>query len=167
MTCRTTVSEPCTDVFTPEKRSAVMARVKAGDTGPELKVRQLTHALGYRYRLHRKDLPGKPDLVFAGRRKVIFVHGCFWHGHDCKRGARRPRQNARYWQAKIARNVARDAATLHALSKLGWESLVIWECALKDRETLTDQIIAFLSPDSRREHHVDNPMARPQNPSIR
>ena len=85
------------DVFTPEKRSAVMAAVKGKNTKPEVTVRKLAHALGYRFRLHRKDLPGSPDLVFPGRKAVIFVHGCFWHGHDCPRGARAPKTNAGYW----------------------------------------------------------------------
>jgi DNA mismatch endonuclease (patch repair protein) len=98
------------DVFTPDDRSRVMRAVKGKDTKPEMIVRRMAHALGYRYRLHRTDLPGSPDLVFAGRQKVIFVHGCFWHGHDCARGSRQPKTNAEYWRAKIARNVTRDAA---------------------------------------------------------
>jgi DNA mismatch endonuclease (patch repair protein) len=93
-----------TDVFSPEKRSAVMRRVKGRDTGPELAVRRLLWAAGYRYRLQRRDLPGRPDLVLAGRRAAVFVHGCFWHGHDCARGARAPKANAEYWSDKIARN---------------------------------------------------------------
>jgi DNA mismatch endonuclease (patch repair protein) len=142
------------DVFTPAERSAVMAAVKGKDTTPELRVRRLAHALGYRFRLHRKDLPGAPDLVFPGRSKAIFVHGCFWHGHDCPRGARAPKANAAYWSAKIARNRARDAAALDALSALGWEALVLWECELK-RDDLPDRLRGFLGParlteDSRR-----------------
>lgn len=132
------------DVFTPAQRSNVMARVKAKNTTPELKVRRLVHALGYRYRLHRKDLPGKPDLVFAGRRKVIFVHGCFWHGHDCKRGARQPKQNADYWRTKISRTMARDQSTLERLADAGWFSLVIWECELKTLQAVQARIVAFL-----------------------
>lgn len=133
------------DVFTPEKRSAVMAAVKGKDTKPEMRVRRLAHALGYRFRLHRKDLPGAPDLVFPGRRKVVFVHGCFWHGHDCARGAREPKTNTAYWRAKTARNVARDAAALAALEDAGWDTLVLWECALKD-DALEDRLRAFLGP---------------------
>jgi DNA mismatch endonuclease, patch repair protein len=125
-----------TDVFDPEKRSAVMRAVKSRDTGPELKVRRAAHALGLRFRLGRSDLPGKPDLVFPRRRTALFVHGCFWHGHDCPRGARVPAANRAYWQAKIARNVARDAATLTALRELGWKPAVIWECETKDAQTL-------------------------------
>ena len=109
------------DVFTPEDRARVMRAVKGKDTKPEMIVRRLAHALGYRFRLHRKDLPGKPDLVFPGRRKVIFVHGCFWHGHECARGSRQPKQNAEYWRNKIARNVERDADNLQALERLGWQ----------------------------------------------
>lgn len=132
------------DVFTPQERARVMAAVKGKDTKPEMIVRRLAHALGYRFRLHRKDLPGKPDLVFPGRRKVIFVHGCFWHGHDCARGSRQPKQNAEYWRSKISRNVARDAASLEALSAQGWQARVIWECELKDREALSQELRAFL-----------------------
>ena len=133
-----------TDVFTPEQRSAVMARVRGKDTRPEMIVRRLVHAMGYRYRLHRKDLPGKPDLVFGPRRKAIFVHGCFWHGHHCKRGARKPKQNADYWTAKIARNVARDRENLAALEAMGWQALTIWECELKEVAALETRLKAFL-----------------------
>lgn len=133
-----------TDVFTPEKRSKVMARVKDKNTKPEMKVRRLAHGLGYRFRLHRKDLPGSPDLVFAGRGKVIFVHGCFWHGHDCARGSRQSKQNAEYWTAKIARNVQRDARNQAALEKQGWAVMTLWECELKDGEALAKRLMAFL-----------------------
>ncbi|EAP89745.1 MAG: very short patch repair endonuclease [Oceanicaulis sp.] len=132
------------DVFTPEDRARVMRAVKGKDTKPEMIVRRLAHALGYRFRLHRKDLPGKPDLVFPGRRKVIFVHGCFWHGHECARGSRQPKQNAEYWRNKIARNVERDADNLQALERLGWQTQVIWECEMKDRDALADRLRAFL-----------------------
>ena len=132
------------DVFTPEDRAWVMRAVKGKDTKPEMIVRRLAHALGYRFRLHRKDLPGKPDLVFPGRRKVIFVHGCFWHGHECARGSRQPKQNAEYWRNKIARNVERDADNLQALERLGWQTQVIWECEMKDRDALADRLRAFL-----------------------
>jgi len=125
-----------TDVFDTEKRSAVMRAVKSRDTAPELKVRRAAHALGLRFRLGRTDLPGKPDLVFPSRRVALFVHGCFWHDHDCARGARTPQTNGAYWQAKIARNVARDAASLASLQKLGWKPAVIWECETKDAAKL-------------------------------
>jgi DNA mismatch endonuclease (patch repair protein) len=129
---------------TPEQRSAVMRRVKSKHTAPELKLRKLLTALGYRYRLHRADLPGKPDLVFPGRRKLIFVHGCFWHGHDCARGARAPKNNADYWQAKITRNRARDATHQEALTSAGWRVLTIWECEMKDDAALAERLLEFL-----------------------
>ncbi len=135
---------PSTDVFTPEQRSRVMGRVKGKNTKPEMMVRRLAHALGYRFRLHRKDLPGSPDLVFPGRRKVIFVHGCFWHGHDCPRGSRQPKQNADYWRAKIARNVARDRQAVATLEDQGWSVLTLWECELKDAEALQGRLEGFL-----------------------
>jgi DNA mismatch endonuclease (patch repair protein) len=121
-----------------------MRAVKARDTGPELAVRRLLHRLGYRFRLHRADLPGKPDLVFPARRKVVFVHGCFWHGHDCARGARAPKRNADYWSAKIARNASRDAAVQTALARLGWRGHVVWECALRDPAGVAVALRAFL-----------------------
>ena len=132
-----------TDVFTPEKRSAVMRRVKARDTSPERLVRTLLTQLGVRYRLHRADLPGKPDLVMAGRRLAILVHGCFWHGHDCARGARQPKQNADYWLAKIGRNRARDADSLAKLTALGWRVETVWECEMKDKAALKQRLAAL------------------------
>ena len=117
-----------------------MRRVGSKDTGPERAVRRLLTSLGLRYRLQRKDLPGAPDIVLPGRRLALFVHGCFWHGHDCKRGARVPKTNADYWRAKIARNVARDAASLTALAALGWRAEVIWECDLKSPDALTARL---------------------------
>ena len=125
-----------TDVFTPEQRSAVMRRVKGRDTAPELKVRRILWRLGARYRLHRKDLPGRPDIVLPGRKLVIFVHGCFWHGHDCARGARVPKANRDYWLGKVGRNRTRDVAARAALETKGWRVLVIWECGLRDEAGL-------------------------------
>jgi DNA mismatch endonuclease (patch repair protein) len=133
-----------TDPFDADKRSAIMRAVKSRDTTPEMIVRRTAHALGYRHRLGGCGLPGKPDLVFAGRRKAIFVHGCFWHGHACKRGARPPTANAAYWSAKIARNRTRDAASLQALASLGWSVLTLWECELSDRGALAARIRSFL-----------------------
>jgi DNA mismatch endonuclease, patch repair protein len=108
-----------------------MRAVKSKDTKPELAVRSLLHRLGYRFRIHRKDVPGTPDIVFPGRRKVIFIHGCFWHQHNCVRGARVPVNNHDYWVAKIARNAARDEKHLSAIESLGWQALVLWECELR------------------------------------
>ena len=125
-----------TDVYGPAKRSAVMRPVKGRDTGPERVVRQLVWRMGGRYRLNRADLPGKPDIVLAGRKLAIFVHGCFWHGHDCARGARVPKANRDYWQAKIARNRARDASAKAELERRGWRVEQVWECELKDRPAL-------------------------------
>lgn len=132
-----------TDTVSPEKRSAIMARVRAKDTTPEMRVRSLVHRMGYRFRLHRKDLPGTPDLVFGPRRKAIFVHGCFWHGHDCKRGARLPAANRDYWTAKLARNAARDRASLAALEERGWSVLTVWECEIRD-DKLAERLAGFL-----------------------
>ena len=127
-------------------RSEIMRRVKGRDTGPERAVRKMLWAVGYRYRLQRADLPGKPDIVFPGRRIALFVHGCFWHGHDCKRGARQPKTNAEYWRAKIARNQARDAETLDRLDNLGWRSIIVWECELRLGDALRSRLIAALGP---------------------
>lgn len=135
-----------TDVYGPEKRSAVMRRVKGRDTAPEMTVRRALTRLGARYRLHRKDLPGNPDIVLPGRRLALFVHGCFWHGHDCKRGARVPQQNRDYWVAKVGRNVARDAQSRAALAALGWRVETIWECELKDAAALEPRLGNLLAP---------------------
>ena len=127
-----------------ELRSRTMRAVRSKNTKPELFVRRLVHAMGFRFRLHRMDLPGSPDLVFPGRRKVIFVHGCFWHGHDCARGARRPKTNAEYWIAKITRNRRRDNETYRLLADAGWTLCVIWECELRDAQHLRRKIEMFL-----------------------
>lgn len=134
-----------TDVFNPAQRSAVMRAVKSKDTAPERAVRRAAHALGLRFRLHRADLPGKPDLVFPARRVALFVHGCFWHGHDCPRGARMPQTNRAYWQAKIARNMARDSVSSAALKKLGWTPRKIWECETRDPAALSRRIARLLA----------------------
>ena len=120
-----------TDVFTPAKRSAVMRAVKSRDTTPELAVRRILRAAGIGYRLGGRGLPGRPDLVMQGRRVAVFVHGCFWHGHDCPRGARQPKANADYWSAKIGRNRTRDAVATAALEAAGWRVVTVWECGLK------------------------------------
>lgn len=133
-----------TDVYDKAKRSAVMARVKSKDTTPEKALRRLLTGLGARYRLHRKDLPGNPDLVMPGRRLAFFVHGCFWHGHDCARGSRVPKANRDYWLAKVARNVARDARSIEALEAAGWRVEVVWECDFKDEAALTARLRSVL-----------------------
>ncbi len=128
------------DPFSPAERSAVMRKVPGKGSSAEIRVRRALTALGLRYRLHRKDLPGSPDIVMAGRRLVVFVHGCFWHGHDCRRGDRPPKANASYWSAKIARNRARDERVQAELQTLGWRSEVIWECELKDTAVLRERL---------------------------
>ena len=133
-----------TDVYDKAKRSAVMARVKSKDTTPEKALRRILTDLGARYRLHRKDLPGNPDVVMPGRRLAFFVHGCFWHGHDCARGSRVPKANRDYWLAKVARNKARDERSTAALQAAGWRVETIWECDFKDRPALTARLGALL-----------------------
>ncbi len=133
-----------TDVFTPEKRSAVMRRIKGRDTGPEMTVRRALKALGVGYRLGGAALPGRPDVVMKGRRAVIFVHGCFWHGHDCARGAREPKANGDYWRTKIGRNRERDRASEQALTADGWRVLTVWECDLKNPDALNAHLRSFL-----------------------
>ena len=134
------------DKLSPERRSANMRAIRSESTKPEMAVRQLVHRMGYRYRLHRKDLPGKPDLVFASRRKVIFVHGCFWHQHPDKhcKDARPPRSNLDYWQPKLARNIARDGENQAALAAQGWRLLVIWECETTNPRDLARRVKSFL-----------------------
>lgn len=127
-------------------RSRIMSAVKAKDTGPERVIRQLLFRNGYRYRVHDATLPGKPDLSFPGRKKVIFVHGCFWHGHTCKRGNRQPVTNKAYWEKKITRNRERDRANVRMLKRLGWSTLVVWECQLKNRGDLLERLEHHLCP---------------------
>jgi DNA mismatch endonuclease, patch repair protein len=138
-----------TDVYSPEKRSAVMRRVKGKDTSPELKVRKALTALGARYRLHRADLPGRPDVVLPGRKLALFINGCFWHGHDCARGARVPKQNRDYWIGKVDRNRARDVTSREALETLGWRVETIWECDLQDPGALKARLAALLGQAGR------------------
>jgi len=128
----------------PEARRAVMRAIKSKDTKPEMAVRRLVHGMGYRYRLHRKDLPGKPDLAFGPCRKVIFVHGCFWHHHgvDGCRGARMPATRPEYWRAKQER----DERAIARLGQLGWRALTVWECQLRDMDKVTEQVLGFLGP---------------------
>ena len=137
--------ERSTDMFSPAQRSWIMSQVHSQHTKPELLVRSLVHRLGYRFRLHRKDLPSAPDLVFPARRKVIFVHGCFWHGHPCPRGARLPKANADYWREKIARNCKRDRRHQRRLRQLGWSILVLWECQLHNQQQIAARLTRFLT----------------------
>lgn len=122
-----------------------MAAVKAKNTVPEKLVRKIAHRLGYRFRLHRNDLPGKPDLVFPKYRAIVFVNGCYWHGHDCRRGNRVPKTNTDYWTKKIARNKARDLFNSENLAKSGWRILTIWECELSDPSEIEDRLRSFLN----------------------
>jgi len=124
-----------------------MRAVKGRNTGPEKVVRKLVRAIAPGYRLHRRDVPGNPDIAFLGRKLAIFVHGCFWHGHSCTRGARLPKNNAAYWATKIERNRARDRATRAKLRKAGWRSLVVWECELRDSK-LSRRLRNFLDTGS-------------------
>lgn len=128
------------DVFSRAQRSIIMARVKSRDTGPEKTARSLLFRLGYRFRLHRRDLPGAPDIVLPGRRTVVFVHGCFWHQHRGCAQSERPTSNREYWNAKLDRNVARDAANRRRLVKLGWKVIVIWGCQLKKPDALARRL---------------------------
>ena len=131
------------DRISSANRSRIMSRIRGKNTKPEIRVRHLVHSLGYRYRLHRRDLPGTPDLVFPGRRKVIFVHGCFWHQHDCPRGSR-PSSNKRFWNAKLKQNVERDNKNISDLIAAGWSVLVVWECETKSQTALSSRITSFL-----------------------
>ena len=138
------------DKLSAERRSDNMRRIRSKDTASEVLLRSLTHSLGYRFRLHRKDLPGKPDLVFPGRRKVIFLHGCFWHQHSECREGRLPGTRREYWEPKLAKNKQRDAASLQALEALGWKVLTVWECELtKDRTGTREKLVHFLGPVAR------------------
>lgn len=155
------------DIISAQQRSALMSRIRSKDTAPELLLRRLLHAACYRYRLHgalpagirealRREhpqirlrsgkLPGSPDLVFSARRKAVFVDGCFWHGHDCPVGRRRPSSNTGYWNPKLDQNLARDARTRRELAELGWETLTVWECELKSTEQVLEETIRFLGP---------------------
>ena len=135
------------DVLTPEQRRRNMSAIKGKNTKPELVVRKLVHSLGFRFRLHRKDLPGKPDMVFSKLRKLILVHGCFWHMHDCSYGRVTPKNNAEFWATKRLRNVQRDGSVEKQLNVLGWKVLVLWECQIKDAMSLRNLIVTFLTTD--------------------
>ena len=132
----------------PENRRRMMASIKSRNTAPELTIRRTAHRLGYRFRLHRRDLPGTPDLVFVSRRKVIFVHGCFWHMHGCSL-SRVPKANHAYWIPKFKRNRIRDVKNLEALAAQRWQHLVIWECETRDSEAVRRQLRTFLTQGHR------------------
>ncbi|MCA9293212.1 MAG: DNA mismatch endonuclease Vsr [Phycisphaerales bacterium] len=134
------------DRLSQEERSENMRRVRNCDTGPELTVRRLAHNLGYRYRLHRNDLPGCPDLVFPRRMCVIFVHGCFWHRHNCRRGNAMPGTRTAFWKAKFEATARRDRHTVHQLRRKGWRVLIVWECQTRDHNALQKRIRQFLGP---------------------
>lgn len=131
------------DTRSPEQRRRIMQTVGTKNTGPEMKVRRILHALGFRFRLHRKDLPGKPDIVLSRHRKVVLVHGCFWHAHGCAKG-QPPKSRPDYWLPKLARNVERDRTKKEQLESLGWEALVVWQCEMKDTEQLSARLQAFV-----------------------
>jgi DNA mismatch endonuclease (patch repair protein) len=138
------------DKLTIEHRSANMRQIRSKDTAPELLLRTLAHSLGYRFRLHRKDLPGKPDLVFPARRKIIFLHGCFWHQHSECREGRLPGTRREYWEPKLSKNLQRDAAARAALEAQGWQVMIVWECELlKDRQSVREGLVKFLGPAAR------------------
>ena len=132
------------DKVSKEKRSEIMKRVPQKNTKPELQVRKLAYGLGYRYRLHRSGLPGKPDLVFSGRKKVVFVNGCFWHSHEDCKYSRPPKSNKEYWLPKLRKNKERDIRINQELYELGWSVLTIWECELKDMQAVKDKLARFL-----------------------
>lgn len=132
------------DTLTTEQRSERMSRVRGMDSEAELVVRRLAHRLGYRYRKHVAGLKGRPDLVFAGRRKIVFVHGCFWHRHDCQAGRRLPKSRVDFWKKKLERNQERDAENLRQLATEGWKILVIWECETKNQVDVERRLRRFL-----------------------
>lgn len=134
------------DNHTTEVRSRIMASVGHKNTAPEMSVRRLLHRMGYRYALHRSDLPGRPDLVFAPRRKVVFVHGCFWHGHACRKG-RLPTSRVDYWNEKIGKTKTRDAGNMKDLEADGWDVCIVWECETSDLESLRHRLVRFLESE--------------------
>ena len=134
-----------TDILTPLERSILMGRIRGGDTKPELFVRRALHALGYRFRVHVRSLPGTPDVVFPRRRKAVFVHGCFWHRHGCGK-TYTPKSRKQFWQTKFAANIARDKRAQERLARDGWRVFVAWECEIEADDTLLDRLVVFLGP---------------------
>lgn len=133
------------DRLTPEKRSALMRNVRWKHTAPELIVRRMLHRLGYRFRLHRKDLPGTPDIVFPSRAKIVLVNGCYWHGHACRYGSL-PKSNLAFWTSKIEANRARDARNIRDLENAGWKVLIVWQCQTRNPAELEQSLLTFLGP---------------------
>ena len=133
-----------------ELRRRTMQAVKSKNTKPEMAIRRLLHAAGYRYRLHRKDLPGRPDIVFVSRRKIVLVHGCFWHGHKCELGDRPPKSNVAFWEEKFRKNKERDIRNRRKLRRMGWQVFVVWECQMKPRrcEGLKKRLLKFLEDNA-------------------
>lgn len=138
------------DFMSPEQRSAHMAKIRSKNTKPEVRLRQLLHHEGYRFRLHVKDLPGRPDVVFPARRKALFVHGCFWHGHTCPVGSRLPKSNTEFWAAKRKSNQRRDIEQQERLRETGWDTVVVWECEIFPKCGLSSALIEFLGPTKHR-----------------
>ena len=132
------------DVFSKGKRSQIMSRISGKNTKPEIIVRSLLHRMGYRFRLHDKNMPGKPDIILPKHKKVIFVHGCFWHGHrDCPR-SKRPSTNVEFWNKKIDGNIERDNKNIKSLENLGWKTLILWTCEIKNQDILKHKLNSFL-----------------------
>ncbi len=134
-----------TDVHTPEQRRRNMAAIRSKNTKPEMLVRSLVHRMGFRFRLHRRDLPGTPDIVFPKLRKIVFIHGCYWHMHNCRFGIVIPKTRAKFWQAKRQSNVDRDKRNRRLLKTAGWDVLVIWECQLRDLDRTQIRLLDFLT----------------------
>ena len=136
------------DVFSRRKRSQIMSRISGKNTKPEILVRSILHRMGYRFRVHKKDLPGKPDITLPKHKKVIFVHGCFWHGHkNCPR-SKRPGTNIEFWNKKIDGNIERDKKNIQSLESLGWKTLVLWTCEIKNQDVLMHKLISFMETNS-------------------
>ena len=133
-----------TDNLTPDQRSYAMSRIRSTNSKPEIVVRRLVHAMGFRFRLHRRDLPGSPDIVLPRHRRAIFVHGCWWHRHSCRYGRPKAKTNADYWNGKLERNVERDRRSLQRLRRAGWRVLVVWECQTRDTHRLGRRLTRFL-----------------------
>lgn len=140
----------CMDTITPEARSALMSRIRSKNTKPEVTVRSILHAMGYRFRLHKKDLPGRPDIVLPRHKKIVLVQGCFWHGHNCKL-ASKPKSNSDYWSKKISGNKERDNVNSAALRNCGWEILELWECEIRRNDNLEERLRKFMSCSNREE----------------